>query len=325
MSAPLISFVLPCYNYAQYLPDCLDSIFGQEGAWDFEIIAVDDASTDNTQEVLKSFADERLRVITHETNRGHAVTVNDGLRAARGQFIARIDPDDRYRRHFLKLTMEKFEQYPEVGLVYGNAAMIDAQGNINAERCDRAHGGKDFKGNELVRLLEWNFICAPTVIARREAWQQAGPVPEWLAFHDWFFTVMMARRWEFYYLDNVLADYRVHGANHHTMVTVKKIEEPSIFWVLEQVFSTPEQDAALETAKQRARRRIYAAQYLDMAEKYFGCNYNEDARRCYRRAFRHRPAFLWRGKAVLHWAATLVGRGFYEALKSGLKTARLSD
>jgi len=321
MSNPTVSFILPCYNYARYLPDCLNSIVQQEGSWDFEIIAVDDASTDNTQEVLRSFADERLRIIRHETNRGHAVTVTDGLQAARGKFIARIDPDDRYRRNFLKLTMEKFAQYPEVGLVYGNAAMINAHGDINAERCDRAHGGKDFKGNELVRLLEWNFICAPTVIARREAWQKAGSVPEWLAFHDWFFTVMIAREYEFYYLDQVLADYRVHGENHHTKVVIKKIEEPSIFWLLDQVYSAPEKNSALETAKQRARRHIYGKQYLDMAEKYFGCNYNEDARRCYWQALKHKPGYLLKATILRHFLGVVVGRTTYDFLKAFVRPA----
>src|SRR6478609_3872924 len=96
---PLVSFVVPCYNYGRFLPDCLASIFAQEGRQDFEVIAIDDASTDDTLEVLRSFADSRMQVISHAKNLGHVATVNEGLSQARGELVARIDPDDRYRSY----------------------------------------------------------------------------------------------------------------------------------------------------------------------------------------------------------------------------------
>src|SRR6266516_262553 len=76
---PLVSFVVPCYNYGQSLADCLRSIFGQEGGYDFEVIVVNDGSTDNTQQILHTFADPRLRVSIHLVNRGHVTTINAGV------------------------------------------------------------------------------------------------------------------------------------------------------------------------------------------------------------------------------------------------------
>ena len=137
---PLVSFVVPCYNYARFLPDCLNGIFGQEGGYDFEIVAVDDASTDNTLEVLDQFRDPRLRVLKHEGNQGHVKTVNEGLADARGEFVARIDPDDRYRPAFLRTLLPKFAQYPEVGFVYGDAALMGPSGDITLQTTDKAHG-----------------------------------------------------------------------------------------------------------------------------------------------------------------------------------------
>src|SRR3989442_13502658 len=97
-STPLVSFVVPCYNYAQYLPDCLRGIFGQEGGYDhFEIVAVDDGSTDHTQEGLRAFAEARLRVIVHENNNGHLVAVNTGVKETRGKYGGRVDTHDRHR------------------------------------------------------------------------------------------------------------------------------------------------------------------------------------------------------------------------------------
>src|SRR5258708_4962103 len=138
-AAVAVSFIVPSYNYARFLPDCLNSIFGQQGGYAFEVIAVDDASTDNTIEVLEEFADQRLRVIRHSTNQGHVKTISRGLAEARGEFVARIDPDDRYRPYFLSETMPLFRRYPEVALVYGDAALIDSEGQISSHRSDRIH------------------------------------------------------------------------------------------------------------------------------------------------------------------------------------------
>jgi glycosyltransferase involved in cell wall biosynthesis len=312
----MISFIVPCYNYARFLPECVESIFKLDGGLEWELVLIDDASTDNTQDVIRSFSDPRIRVITHPVNHGHARTMNEGLRAARGEFIARIDPDDRYRPGFLTAVMGKFKTFPEIGLVYGDVALIDEQGQVTVERCDREHGGRDFKGNELVRLLEHNFICAPSVIARRSAWLAVAPVPEHLAFNDWYFTVMMARTHEFYYVDEVIAEYRVHGANHHTMIARNKIEEASILWVLDHVFASAESNPEIERAKRAARRRIYGAQYFDMANKYFGWSHERDARRCYLAALRHRPTYLAHAGLLRRLAATCIGRPRYDWLKS---------
>jgi glycosyltransferase involved in cell wall biosynthesis len=311
---------VPCYNYGRYLRDCLDSIFHQQGAYDFEVIAIDDCSTDDTQDVLRSYADPRLRVITHARNMGHVATINEGLRETRGTFVARIDPDDRYRLDFLVATLNKFETFPEVGMVYGDAAVIDDQGRINSERSDTVHDGRDYKGNELVRLLEKNFICAPTVIARREAWLNALPVPSGLAFNDWYFTLMMARHYEFYYVNQVLADYRVHATNHHTKIVRDKSEEPSIRWLLDRIFHETEYNLRLELQKQRSRKRIYGTHYLVLADKYFGSQMDSDAQRCYLQALRHCPHFLFQPGLVRRLVGTFIGRTRYEQSKSIVKS-----
>jgi glycosyltransferase involved in cell wall biosynthesis len=314
-SNPLVSFVVPCYNYGRFLPDCLGSIFAQEGGYDFEIVAVDDASTDDTLEILDRFREPRLRVIRHERNQGHAQTFTDGLCAARGELVARIDPDDRHRPYFLKRTVPVFAKYPEVGMVYGDASLIGDSGQEYAPKSDRKHGGRDFKGCKLIDLLEENFICAPTIIARRECFVRQLPVPPHLAFHDWFFTVKMARETEFYYVAAVLADYRVHSANLHSRIVLNKTEEPSIFWLLNQVYSSEERTPELQRRKLRAKGRIYGNQYRDSADKYFGAFMNADARRCYWQAIRHCPLNLLSPALMRRFLATLVGRSTYEYAK----------
>jgi glycosyltransferase involved in cell wall biosynthesis len=320
-STPLVSFVVPCYNYARFLPDCLHSIFGQEGNYAIEVIAIDDASSDNTLEVLAQFGDPRLRVIRHLKNEGHVKTISQGFREARGEFVARIDPDDRYRSCFLAETIPRLQNHPEVGMVYGDAALIDSDGKLNAERTDRSHQGRDFKGNELITLLMENIVCAPTVIARRQAWIDTLPVPPNLAFSDWYFSLMIARKHEFFYVNRVLADYRVHASNHHARVVRDRSEEPSIRLLLDRIFAEPEDNPALEKSKQAARGQVYAAQYLTLANKYFGSGMSADARRCYLQTIRYNPRKGLSWTILRRLLATGIDRDTYTTLKRHLRRA----
>jgi glycosyltransferase involved in cell wall biosynthesis len=322
MSTPLVSFVVPCYNYGRYLRDCLDRIFAQQGGYHIEVIAINDHSTDDTLAILRGYADPRLRIIDHEVNRGHIFTVNEGLAAATGKYLVRIDPDDRHHLNFLARTVPILEAHPEVGLVYADVALIDANGNVTAPCSDVDHAGRDFKGNELIPLLKKNFICAPTVLARREAWMEAWPVPDGLAFNDWYFNLMLARKWEFYYVSEVLADYRVHGSNHHTKISSDGSEERSVIWLLDRIYSEREKDEGLERAKQAAKRDVYASQYLDFATKYFGHARNAASRRCYVAAIRHDPRLAGDPRVVRHLMASFVPRSLYNQAKRILRPAK---
>jgi glycosyltransferase involved in cell wall biosynthesis len=310
-----VSFVIPCYNYGRFLPDCLNSILQLEGGYSFEIVAIDDASTDDTAKVLEDYRDPRLRVLRHATNRGHVQTIADGLLAARGELVARIDPDDRYRSGFLRETVPLFEKYPEVGLIHGDAAMIDGAGNLMGNAVDVWHGGKAAKGNVFVALLQENTVIAATVIARRQMWLDALPLPPGLAFNDWYFNLMIARRTEFYYIPRILAEYRIHGQNHHLQILRNKGMETSITWILHRLFSETEASPELEAAKQSARNRIYGAQFWSLANGYFESDFYADARRCYLKVLRHQPGAARSGALQRRLVGTLLGKRTYNLLR----------
>jgi hypothetical protein len=188
-------------------------------------------------------------------------------------------------------------------------------------RSVRPHEG-DFVGSDFIALLECNFVCAPTVAARRAIWMDALPVPHGLAFNDWYFTLMAARLGPFCYVDQTLADYRVHGANHHTTVSRNRSEERSVIWLLDRIFEQSELNPALERAKRAARGRIYAGHYLNFADKYFGFEMTSDARRCYLAAVRWRPSLAGRSDVARRLLASLTSRKAYEGLKSALRPRR---
>jgi glycosyltransferase involved in cell wall biosynthesis len=312
---PLVSVVISSYNYGRYIKECIDSALRQVCDYPVEVVVVDDASTDDSVQIIKSITDPRLRVFCHDKNHGGNETIKEGICRSRGAFIARIDSDDRYRPHFLKTLLPKFEHGTGIGMVYADAAMINENGDITQGSCDDVHGGTDFCGNELLALLEKNYVCAPTVIARREAWERAVPFWEGLSFLDWPFNLLTARNCDLYYVQEVVADYRVHPQNYHHQIILNKSEEPSILRVLDHFFSTPEKTPELETLKQQARGRIFAAQYLTLAEKYFGAGHYADARRCYRQVWRNQPRRMLHAGPLRRWGATYLGQRIYEGLK----------
>ena len=97
MTPVLVSVIIPTHNYGRFIGEAIASVL-EQGIGDLEIIVIDDASTDDTQEVLASFRDSRIRVLSmREHSGGAGVVRNEGLNQARGQFITFLDADDRWR------------------------------------------------------------------------------------------------------------------------------------------------------------------------------------------------------------------------------------
>lgn len=322
MKEPEVTFVVLCYNLGRFVGECIDSILGQEGTQDFEVVVVDDASSDDSAAVLKRYTDPRVRIVTHVKNQGHIGAVEHALRAARGRYVARVDADDRYKPGYLASVLPVMRARANVGLVYGNIDLIDDAGRVTGRAVDDVHGDEDAEGNELLRLLERNFICAPTVIARREAWLKTLPVPSGLAFHDWYFTVMIAREWDLFHCGAVLADYRVHAGNLHTRIVRDRTEEPSIVRVLDMVFAGADRTTTLGRAVIRRRRQIYGAHYLTLARKYLWAGMLRDARRCYLRAIVYRPGYLADWSVSRQCVGAIVGQGAYAWMKSFVRAVK---
>ncbi|MFZ5884100.1 MAG: glycosyltransferase family 2 protein [Chloroflexota bacterium] len=119
MNHPKVSVVIPTYGGAAHLGEAIQSVLNQ--TWqDFELIVVNDASPDNTDEVMARFTDPRIRYIRHETNRGVALARKTGIMAARGEIIAHLDQDDLYHPDKLRLHVEFLDKHPEIGFTYNS-------------------------------------------------------------------------------------------------------------------------------------------------------------------------------------------------------------
>ena len=116
----LVSVVIPCYDHAQFLAQAIESVLGQSYA-NFEIIVVDDGSTDNTAEVVKGYSPVRY---VYQKNAGRSNARNTGLQQSRGEFLVFLDADDRLLPHALETGVYCMHEHPECAFVSGHCRTI---------------------------------------------------------------------------------------------------------------------------------------------------------------------------------------------------------
>ncbi|WP_456394990.1 glycosyltransferase family 2 protein [Thermococcus sp.] len=207
MARPTVSVVIPTYNRANLLKRAIESVLNQKFE-DFELIVVDDASTDNTPEVVESIADGRIRYIRLKRNSGGPVARNTGIKKARGEFIALLDDDDEWLPNRLDIQIKKFENLDRgVGVVYGGFYYVSQQnGRVLGKRLPK------YRGDVYKHLLRENFIGSPTLLIRRRCFKRAGLFdPKLKSSQDWDMWLRIARHYEFDYVYEIVAKYYVHG------------------------------------------------------------------------------------------------------------------
>lgn len=312
MPTPDVSIILTAYNFEAYIDAALQSLLAQDTQYSYELIVVDDCSSDATLTRIQAITDPRIRLIAHTQNRGAAASINEAFALAQGRYVARFDGDDVWLPHFLETTVRVLEQNPQVGLVYGDVAFIDAQGMLlNPHSPVPNYNGWD-KTSLIKALLSDYLICAPAILARREAWALAVPLPEYLLYCDFEMALAMATQWEFRYVPEVLAQYRLHTQNMHATAIRHRRAEESIFDTLKR-FRTRFPNV-LNTEDWS---NVYQKRYLHLGDQYFGIGAMANARRCY-----------WKGRAYFNpnrqgyfhrWFGAHLPVHWYIALKKALK------
>ena len=161
---PLVSVLIPAWNVAPWLGECLDSVLAQSLA-DFECIIVDDGSTDNTAQVAQSFADSRIRLISQE-NAGVSVARNRALDEAKGQFIAFLDADDLWEFCFLEKLLAALEPNHGADLAFCRTGMfMDGTNRVKRQPWTNVHA----TGNVWWDMLLNPVFCMGAWLARKEA------------------------------------------------------------------------------------------------------------------------------------------------------------
>ncbi len=167
MHTPVVSVLLPVYNGARFIREAVTSICNQQFA-DFEIIVVDDGSTDATVEILESVADPRLVILRQKRNSGIVPTLNAGLARCRGKYVARMDADDIAVPSRLGVQVAYFEQHPEVGVVDCVQEIVDEKG----QPVGRTNSSIVEASDILRTLPKLNCLGHPSVMVRTELLQK---------------------------------------------------------------------------------------------------------------------------------------------------------
>ncbi|WP_334124749.1 glycosyltransferase [Empedobacter brevis] len=200
-----ISVVLPVYNGELYLKEAISSILNQTYS-DFELIIINDGSTDNSLNIIHSFDDNRI-VLIDQSNQGLAKSLNNGLRKAKGKFIARMDADDIALPQRFEKQIQYLEKRTDVKLLGTAIDMIDKDGNVIAT--DVPYIGNSFLKKFLQKI--GNPFKHPTVIFDREIALNVGGYNEDIGkyFEDYFLWNEIAHHGKIEILNEVLLKYRV--------------------------------------------------------------------------------------------------------------------
>jgi glycosyltransferase involved in cell wall biosynthesis len=234
---PKVTFVVPCYNLANLLPECVNSILCQTFT-DFEVLVMDDCSPDNTPEVARSFGDSRVRHVRNETNIRHLANYNKGIGMARGEYVWLISADDRLRRSYvLERYVRLMDDHPEVGYVY--CPVIALQNGQEGEVLPWAYGGahdRIFRGKDfLVDLLPANRISAPSAMARTACYRREDFPLDLPYAGDWYLWCLFALSQDVAYLAEPMVCYRLHEQSITSMLDsgeadVIAIDEINVRW-----------------------------------------------------------------------------------------------
>lgn len=200
----MISVIIPSYNRASTLPMAINSVLGQTYR-DIELILVDDGSTDGTEDLIRSIRDSRLRYIKLEKNGGACRARNIGIDAARGEYIAFQDSDDRWHPDKLERQL-RFLQENGVDMVYCAMTRGSVDGSTVVQIPSEKIQNEVSRGDRYKKLLEKNTMAMVGVLCRAACAQTVRfdeALPRW---QDWDWALRIFQLYEVYYQHEVLVD-----------------------------------------------------------------------------------------------------------------------
>lgn len=205
-----ISVIIPTYNRADKIEKAVRSVLDQTYS-NVEVLVIDDASTDNTRDVVESIQDRRIRYIRMEQNGGASAARNAGVSCADTEWIAFHDSDDVWRVDKLEKQINYKRSHSECDLIYSAYAMHFADGKELVVPNDSMVG--KLEGDIFETLLQNNTIGAPTILIRKSVFkEQEGFDTSFKCLEDWDFVLRVSRGHRIGYVNEVLIDaYQTAG------------------------------------------------------------------------------------------------------------------
>jgi glycosyltransferase involved in cell wall biosynthesis len=247
-----VTFVVTSYNYGRFLATALDSLLRQT-VREVEVIAIDDASTDETRQVLQHYRnDPRVRVVLHDSNMGHIASYNEGFAQARGRFVGHLSADDyALVPNAVEQQIRMFDSDSRVGLVYSAHTVFQqdaAPWHVVPWPADLIHPGF----NEFRQLMWGNYILHSGALLRREVAEELGPYrPELTHTGDWDRWLRAAARHWVGYISQPLYAYRLHSRNMYQTAMAPWQETDQTIVTIERAFASLPPDAPADLVSAR--------------------------------------------------------------------------
>lgn len=227
---PKVTFIVPCYNLAHVLAECVNSILSQTYR-NFEVLIMDDCSPDNTSEVANSFNDSRVKHVRNEKNLRHLANYNKGIDLARGEYVWLISADDLLRKPYvLEKYVALLDEHPEVGYAFCPAISLE-NGSETELLAFSFHGDQDtiFNGKLFLnKLLESNSVVAASALARKECYEKVSLFPLDMPYAgDWYLWCIFALHYDVAYFAEPMVNYRLHA---HSITNILKNEDIDILF-----------------------------------------------------------------------------------------------
>lgn len=215
MGNPLISIVMVNYNHEESIGESIESVIAQ--TWqNWELIIVDDGSTDSSPEIIKEYAqkDSRILPVLQAENNHICVATNIGLSKVRGEFVARLDSDDIWQPQKLEKQIQYMREHPEGSLCFTKLDIIDEKGrNINQDNpvlYDIYNGRQEGKKGWIRHFFYYgNTLIQSTLLMKREVLDTIGGFNlAYMQGHDFDFFTRAILKYDFIFLEEPLVKYR---------------------------------------------------------------------------------------------------------------------
>ncbi|WP_299985220.1 glycosyltransferase [uncultured Pontibacter sp.] len=277
---PLVSVICLCYNHERFISEALDSVLAQTYPH-LEIIIMDDCSTDNSVAIIQKYVRKypQLTFMSTGTNQGNTRAFNMAWRASKGDYIIDFATDDVLLPERVAQQVAAFGNLDDNhGVVYSDAEYIDDNGRHVRFHCQRNKAGEVISfapsGDIFQHLLGRYFVCPPTMMMKRQVFEDLQGYDESLAYEDFDFWVRSSRRYKYFFLDAITTKRRLH-ANSLSQQWYKPGDRQLASTVIVcqkavKLVQSPEDSNALTRRLQYEARHAYLTGHYQQAEEFLG-------------------------------------------------------
>jgi glycosyltransferase involved in cell wall biosynthesis len=220
---PKVSIICLCYNHSRFIEEAVESVFRQTYL-NFEIIIIDDASQDNSKEVIERLCRKytQIKFIPNGENMGMCKSFNKGLSISTGEFIIDLAGDDVLFPQRIEKQVNAFQQLDDsYGVVYSNAMMMNEKGESLGTFYRQGSGGelleRVIEGNVFSKVVTSYHICSPTIMMKKKVLNDLGGYDPSLSYEDYDFFIRSSRYYKYHFINEVLTGKRdVKGSDSYS-------------------------------------------------------------------------------------------------------------